>query len=95
MSIILFQLLLKYHDPTLTSHLGMDGSDVARGNGGSSSVASYLFPHSWLLGGFLLDNDSDAVNNGKTLNTDKKGKKKKKKKIVQFVVDKIMGCYDN
>ena len=86
MSIILFQLLLKYHDPTLTSHLGMDGSDVARGNGGSSSVASYLFPHSWLLGGFLLD---------KTLNTDKKGKKKKKKKIVQFVVDKIMGCYDN
>jgi hypothetical protein len=47
MSITLFQLLLKYHDPTLSSHLGMDSSDLG-------SVISYLLPHAWLHGGFLL-----------------------------------------
>ena len=50
MAIVMFQLLLKYHDPTLAAHLGMDIK--TKGTGG---VTSYLIPHHWLHGGFLID----------------------------------------
>jgi hypothetical protein len=51
MAVTMFQLLLKYHDPTLANHLGMEGGKEST-NGGCG-VTSYLIPHSWLFGGFL------------------------------------------
>ena len=62
MAVTMFQFLLKYHDPMLANHLGMEGIDSGKNmNGGGCGVTSYLIPHGWLLGGFLDECGRDAA----------------------------------
>ena len=62
MAVTMFQFLLKYHDPMLANHLGMEGIDGGKDtNGGGCGVTSYLIPHGWLLGGFLDECGRDAA----------------------------------